>query len=76
MLDTIKKFIQGISDMLLTLWDFVIDFFEDIAYVVELTTSFVVGIPTYFSWLPAELLALIVAIFGVVVIYKVLGREG
>lgn len=76
MLTTIKEFLNSIANIFLSLWDFVIDFFEDIAYVVKLVTSFVVGIPTYFSWLPAELLALIVAIFGVVVIYKVLGREG
>lgn len=75
MLTTIKEFINSIVNMLLSLWDFVIDFFEDIAYVVKLVSSFVVGIPDYFSWLPAEILALIVAIFGVAIIYKVLGRE-
>lgn len=75
MLTTIKEFLNSIANMFLSLWDFVIDFFEDIAYVVKLVTSFVVGIPDYFSWLPAEILALIVAIFGVAIIYKVLGRE-
>lgn len=75
MLTTIKEFINSIADMLLSLWDFVISFFEDVAYVVKLVTSFVVGIPDYFSWLPPEILALIVAIFGVAIIYKVLGRE-
>lgn len=75
MLTTIKEFLNSIADMFLSLWDFVIDFFEDIAYVVKLVTSFVVGIPDYFSWLPVEILSLIVAIFGVAIIYKVLGRE-
>lgn len=75
MLQTVKDFINSIIDILLAFWDFVIDFFEDIAYVVQLVTSFVAGIPQYFSWLPAPILALIVAIFGVAIIYKVLGRE-
>lgn len=75
MLTTIKEFLNSIANMFLSLWDFVIDFFEDIAYVVKLVTSFVVGIPDYFSWLPVEILSLIVAIFGVAIIYKVLGRE-
>lgn len=75
MLQTVKDFVNSIIDILLAFWDFVIDFFEDIAYVVQLVTSFVAGIPQYFSWLPAPILALIVAIFGVAIIYKVLGRE-
>lgn len=75
MLQTVKDFVNSIINILLAFWDFVIDFFEDVAYVVQLVTSFVAGIPKYFSWLPAPILALIVAIFGVAIIYKVLGRE-
>lgn len=75
MLNTIKQFLNSIGDMILGIWQFLIDFFEDVAYVVELVTSFVAGIPSYFSWLPSQILALIVAIFGVAIIYKVLGRE-
>lgn len=76
MLTTIKEFIVGIGDALLSLLSFVIGFFEDIAYLVELTANFVLSIPQFFAWLPAELVAMIVLIFSVVVIYKVLGREG
>ena len=49
---------------------------EDTVYIIKLTGSFLLKIPQLFSWLPAPALALIVSIFTVVVIYKVMGREG
>lgn len=76
MLETIKNFFVGIADVITSLIDFVIGFIEDIVYVVKLCGTFVAKIPLLFSWLPQEAVALVVIIFGVVVIYKVLGREG
>lgn len=76
MLSSIKEYIVSIGEFFSSIFDFVLDFFSDIAYVIKLTGEFVLGIPDYFSWLPPEAVALIVSIFGIVVIYKVLGREG
>lgn len=76
MLETIKEFFLGIGNVITSLVGFVIGFIEDVVYVVKLTASFVAKIPKLFSWLPAPALAIIVIIFSVVVIYKVLGREG
>lgn len=76
MLETIKEFIMGIGSMLMSIWDFVIGFFEDVAYIVKITGQALLHIPEIFSWLPAEMVALIVIIVGVVVVYKVTGREG
>lgn len=70
------EWIQNIGTFFTSLYDFVISFFEDIVYIIRLTAGFVAKIPDYFSWLPSEALALVVSIFAVVVIYKVLGREG
>lgn len=72
----LTDFLLGIGEGLLAVVTFVIDFFKDIAYLVKLTGEFVLKVPTYLSWLPAEVLALVVAIFTIVVLYKVLGREG
>ena len=71
-----RDFLAGIFEFFSSLYDFVIGIFQDIVYVIRLTAHFVAQIPDYFSWLPAEALALVVGIFAVVVIYKVLGREG
>lgn len=76
MLETIKDFFLGVSGVITSLVDYVIGFIEDIVFVVKLCGAFVAKIPLLFSWLPAEAVALVVIIFGVVVIYKVLGREG
>lgn len=68
--------LNGIWTFFSSVYDFVVGFFEDVVYVIRLTAHFVAQIPSYFDWLPPECLALIVGIFAVVVIYKVLGREG
>ena len=71
-INLLKGFINGITSVV----DFVISMIEDIVYVVKLTAEMVLEIPSYFSWMPPAVLAIIVTIFGVVVVYKVLGREG
>lgn len=73
---TVKDVIASLGQFASSGFDFVIGIFEDIVYMIQLTAEFVAGIPDYFSWLPAEAVALIVSIFSIVVIYKVLGREG
>lgn len=75
MLETIKNFIVGIGDMINTGWDFLIGIFEDIAYLIKLLYTFLADIPSYFSWLPAEVVAVIVTIFGIVVVLRVIGRD-
>lgn len=72
----IADFLQAIGNAIVAAIDFVVGFFQDIVYIIQLTGKVLVQIPSYFSWLPAELLAIILTIFAVVVIYKILGREG
>lgn len=76
MFSNIKDYIISIGELISTAFQFVLDFFQDTVYVIQLTGKFVLEIPSYFSWLPAPVLTLVVAVFSVVVIYKVLGREG
>lgn len=72
----IIDFIKSIADGVLTLIDFVVSFVGDIVYIVQLTGQYLAQIPSYFAWLPPELLTILVTIFAIVVIYKVTGREG
>lgn len=76
MFDVLKNFFLSIGSVITGLVDFVIGFIGDIVYVVKLCGSFVAKIPQLFSWLPAEALAIVVLTFSVVVIYKIMGREG
>lgn len=76
MLKSILEFIKGFVGVVTSLVDFVISFIQDLVYIVKLCATFVAKIPTLFGWLPASVVAIIVMIFAVVVIYKIMGREG
>ena len=76
MLGTIKDLLVGFANTVKSLVDFVVGIIEDIVYVVKLTGGFVAKIPQLFSWLPTPVVALFVTLFAIVVIYKILGREG
>lgn len=76
MIEKLVDFFLGLRDLIVGLVDFVVGLVEDLVYVVTLCGQFVLKIPQFFSWLPAPVVALIVTIFAIVVIYKVLGREG
>lgn len=70
------KLLKNIGKIITTIVTFVISFFKDLVYVIELTGKFLAQLPSYFSWLPTELLTILLVIFSIVVIYKILGREG
>lgn len=75
-MDALLSFFKSIGDTIVAVIDFVIGLFQDLIYMISLLGKVVLNIPSYFSWLPAEVIALIVTLIAIVVIYKVLGREG
>lgn len=75
MWDQLKDGFTQIFEFFGAIIDFIIDFVADLVNVVKNTAVAVSEIPSYFDWLPPEVLVIIVSIFSVVVIYKVLGRE-
>lgn len=70
------EFFKGFAEAIVVAFDFLISFFEDTVYVIKLLGKFILQIPSYFSWLPAELLIILSSIIALVVIYKIMGREG
>lgn len=76
MLDAVSKGIEKILDFFSLIWDLAKSLVSDIINMSETLIETVKSIPDYFSWLPAELVVSVVALFGIVIIYKVLGREG
>lgn len=76
MLDSILSAVDNIVEFIDTIWKFVKDFTKDTFEMIKLVGETVAKIPDYFDWLPAEVGVALVALFGVVVIYKILGREG
>lgn len=55
--------------------DFIVNLFSDLLYVITLVGSFMMNIPDYFGWLPTACISMIVTVFGVVLVYKIVGRE-
>lgn len=72
----IIDFLKGIADGVNAAIAFLSSMVADIAYVVQLTAKFVAEVPQYLSFIPGPIVAMIVSMFAVVVIYKILGREG
>lgn len=72
----IIDFLGSIINALNSVIQFVVNFVKDIIYLVQITAKFLAEIPNYFGWLPSVVSSSIVLIFTIVVIYKVLGREG
>lgn len=75
-MNALIDFIKGIGEAIVSVTDFVMGLFEDLVYMIKLLGQVILNIPYYFSWLPSEVLALIVLIVSIVVVYKILGREG
>lgn len=75
-MNAIIEFFSSIGDFLATVVDFAISFFKDLIFAIQLIAKFISQIPSFFSWLPGEILTLIIALFAIVAIYKILGREG
>ena len=72
----IIKFFTGISSAITSWYSFLLQFYKDLVFVIQLTAKFLTELPQYFSWLPGELLAIVVTCLGIVVVYKIMGREG
>lgn len=75
-MDAIVSFFTGIGDAIVSAFDFVISFFQDLIYAIQLLGKVLVSIPSYLSWLPGPIVTLLLTLFSIVVIYKILGREG
>ena len=75
-MDAVVSFFKGIGSAIVSAFDFIISFFQDLIYIIQLLGKFLSQLPSYFSWLPGDILALLLTLFAIVVVYKILGREG
>ena len=75
MFDFIGNVLESIATFFTTIWDFIINLIQDIVYVVKLAGEVISDIPSFFAWLPGPVLALLGALLGIVVVYKVINRD-
>lgn len=71
----IVDFLKGFGDFFVSIGKFIADFVADLLYIIKATAQAVANIPEMLGWLPSGVIAAFVAIFAIVVIYKIAGRE-
>lgn len=75
-MQSIIDFFGTVGSIISTVIDFVIGLFQDLILMLTLLTKFFAQLPSYLGWLPSTVVSSIVLIFSIVIIYKILGREG
>lgn len=72
----ILDFFAQLGQYVIFLVDFVISTISDLVYMTKLLGEVIVFLPEYFGWLPSVVVTFIMLIISIVVIYKIIGREG
>ena len=75
-MEQIVDIFLSIGQFITSIFGFIIDIIEGLAYCVKLLAYFTANLPSYFSWLPLEFVVPIVTLIGIAVTYKLIGREG
>lgn len=75
-MDAIINFLETIGNAISSVISFVISFFQDVIYMIQITGKVLAQLPSYLSWMPPQMSALLLILLAVVVVYKILGREG
>lgn len=71
-LEVLRSLAQGIVAIL----KFIPKLLADLVMIVKLTAETAARLPTLFQIFPGVLSSILISILGVVVLYKVMGREG
>lgn len=75
-MSAIIDFFSGIADVISSVIDFIVNFSQDLVYGVKLLGSFFLNIRGYFEFfLPGAAVALFITLFGIVIVYQILGRN-
>lgn len=75
-MEEIIAFFEGIADAVESAFDWFFGFLEDTVYFLGLLDDAVASIPGYFSWLPSEALVSLGVLLGIIIVCRILGREG
>lgn len=71
----IMDILGTIGEVIVGIIDFVVSFFTDLVYIVQLIGAILSQIPSFFSWLPSELMTIMILAITVAAIYKIAGRD-
>lgn len=68
--------LSGFIDLCMFVVDFVISTIKDLVYMIGLLGELTVNLPDYLGWLPTSIMTHFLVIISIVVVYKIIGREG
>lgn len=71
----IIEFFTGIGNAITSALHYLLSIIQDTVYVVSLLGQFLISIPTYFTWMPEQILVLITLLLTIAIIMKILGRS-
>lgn len=69
-------FLEEFFSIVIALVDFIISLVEDLIFVVALLGQFILKIPSLIGFFPTAVVSTLIVAFSIVLIYKILGREG
>lgn len=75
-MDAVIAFFQGIGNSITGVINFLVSIVLDLVWLVQTLAWAMLQVPKMVVWLPTKVHALILTLFGVVMLYKILGREG
>lgn len=75
-MSAVANFFSSVGDLLVSLGQWFIDTLLDLWYAISMMIDFSLMLPQVFAWLPASAVLVMTMTFAIVVIYKILGREG
>lgn len=73
-MEALFQVFQAIGDAIAFVINFVVTLFLDLVWLIQMLGQIVAAIPTYFSWLPPQFLAVLVALIGGALILRLMGR--
>lgn len=76
-MEAVINAINGIANGIRSALDFLAGLVADIVSMAEMLAEGLLALPTWFGYFfPMEMVVALLAVFAIVVIYKILGREG
>lgn len=75
-MQAIIDFLAMIGEIIVSLIEFLISLIGDLLYVIGLLGQLAPSIPAMLGWLPGPVVSIIVTAVAIVIIYKIMGREG
>lgn len=75
-MNALIAFFEGIGTAITNVIDFLVSLVMDLVWLVQTLAWAMAQVPLMIAWLPTKIHALILTLFGIVMLYKLIGREG